>query len=384
MNSGKYVFRQLLGCFNRYEFEKCVRRYRGDYRTREFNCWNQFAQLFFGQLTARNGLRDICTCLKAHSDKLYHLGIRQNVSHSALSRANEKRDWQIFAEFGTYMIGLVRPLYANAKVSVDVGNEIFVLDSTTISLSITLWSWARGKYSRGAVKVHTMMDLRGNIPVFVHITDGRCHDVNALDEITICREAIYVMDKAYVDFGRLYRIEQAEAFFVVRAKEGLDYRVVISSPVDAATGLLADQKIVLCGPKSKRLYPENLRRIEYYVLEKDITLTFLTNNFEADALQIAQIYRNRWKIELFFKWIKHNLQIKTIWGHSQNAVCIHIWVAVCTYLLVAWLKAQLKTTLSIYEMMQVLSISAFDKTPINQLLTKPLSNQNVKELPKLF
>jgi len=386
MNSGKYLFSQLLDFVNKYEFEKCVERYDGDYRTRELNCWNQFVHLFFGQLTSLNSLRDICLCLKAHKRKLYHLGIKQNVNQSTLSRANEKRDWQIFAEFGEYLIKFVRPLYANHSVpNVDVDNEVFALDSTTISLSIKLFAWAPGKYSRGAVKVHTLLDLRGSIPSFILITDGKYHDSNVLDVIIPVANAIYLMDKAYVDFVALYRIQKADAFFVTRAKSPLKYSIVEQNfNIDESTGLRTDKTIALTGYKSKNLYPEVLRLVEYYDSEKNILLVFLTNNFEVTALEVAFLYKNRWQIEVFFKWIKQNLIIKKLWGHSENAVNIHIWVAICTYLIVAHVKHSLKSKLSIYEIMQILGISVFDKTPIRELLTEYQVNQNVKEQLNLF
>jgi hypothetical protein len=386
MNSGKYIFSQLLQFINRYEFEKCVARYDGDHRTRGLNCWNQFIQLFFGQLTSRNSLRDICTCLKAHKNKLYHLGIKQHVNQSTLSRANENRDWRIFADFGTYLMQLVKPLYENQPIpKVDVENDVFALDSTTISLSIKLFTWAKGKYSRGAAKVHTLLDLRGNIPTYILITDGRYHDSNVLDVMPIQSDAIYVMDKAYVDFSALYNIHNAGAFFITRAKVTLDCSVVDQNfNIDESTGLRSDKTITLNGIKSKKLYPETLRLIEYYDDEKDTYLTFLSNNFEASALEIARLYRNRWQIEVFFKWIKQNLTIKKLWGHSENAVNIHIWVAICTYLIVAYVKYTLNSQLSIYEVLQILGISAFDKTPVKELLTDFQDNQNFKEQRDLF
>jgi hypothetical protein len=386
MNSGKYVFTQLLQFVNKYEFDKCVSRYKGNHHVRNLNCWNQFIQLFFGQLTSRNSLRDICICLKAHKRKLYHLGIKQNVSQSSLSRANEKRDWRIFADFGEYLINSVRPLYANCPIpNIDIDNEVFALDSTTISLSIKLFSWARGKYSRGAIKVHTLLDLRGNIPTFILITDGKYHDSNILDEILPLPEAIYLMDKAYIDFVALYKMHKAGAFFVTRAKVTLDYRVIeCNYNIDEKVGLRKDRTIKLKGTKSKLLYPENLRMVEYYDDEKEMILVFLSNNFEVSALEIARLYRNRWQIEVFFKWIKQNLTIKTLWGHSENAVNVHVWVAICTYLIVAYVKYMLKSTLSIYETMQILGISAFDKTSLKELLTDLQVNQNVKEQYDLF
>lgn len=386
MNSGKYVFAQLIQFINRNEFDKYVSTYNGDYRTRELNCWNQFIQLFFGQLTSRNSLRDICTCLKAHRNKLYHLGIKQYVNQSTLSRANEHRDFRIFADFGNYLIQHVRPMYACAPIpNVDIDNEVFALDSTTISLSLKLFSWAPGKYSRGAVKVHTLLDLRGSIPSFILITDGKYHDSNVLDILIPVPDAIYIMDKAYIDFKALYRMHELGAFFISRAKSTLDYSVFENNHnIDENTGLRSDKIIELNGYKSKQLYPEPLRLVEFYDNENDIILTFLTNNFDVSALEIANLYRNRWQIEVFFKWIKQNLAIKTLWGHSENAVNIHIWVAISTYLIMAKVKHTLKSNLSIYEIMQILSISVFDKTSIQELLTEYQIKQNVKEQRNLF
>ncbi len=386
MNSGKYIFSQILDFVNKYEFEKCVKHYKGNYRTRDLDCWNQFVQLFFGQLTSLNSLRDICLCLKAHKRKLYHLGIRQNVNQSTLSRANEKRDWRIFADFGEYLIRLVRPHYAqNSIPEVNINNDVFALDSTTISLSIRLFTWAQGKYSRGAIKVHTLLDLRGSIPSFILVTDGKYHDSNVLDVMPFSPNAIYLMDKAYVDFEALSRINQADAFFVTRAKSTLRYETIEENfNIDQSTGLQTDKIIALAGYKSKQLYPEKLRLVEFYDCENDVLLVFLSNNFEVSALEIANLYKNRWQIEIFFRWIKQNLTIKKLWGHSENAVKIHIWVAIATYLIVAYIKHSLKSTLSIYEIMQILGISAFDKTPIKELLTEFQVNQNVKEQLNLF
>jgi hypothetical protein len=386
MNNGKYVFSQLLDFVDKYKFEKCVRRYKGNYRVRELNCRDQFVQLFLGQLIGLKSLRDICLCLKAHRRKLYHLGIKQYVSQSTLSRANEDRSWRIFADYGEYLINFVRPLYANSTIPhLDIENDVFALDSTTISLSIKLFSWAPGKYSRGAVKIHTMIDLRGNIPSFILITDGKYHDSNVLDVIEYIPDTIYLMDKAYVDFEALFRLNQAGAYFVTRAKTSIQYDVVeLKGNIDEITGLRTDKTIVLTGYKSKKLYPDNLRLVEYYDSEKDVLLIFLSNNFEATALEIAYLYKNRWQIEVFFKWIKQNLTIKHFWGNSENAVKIHVWMAICTYLTVAYAKHSLRSNFSIYEMMQILGISAFDKTPVKELLTEFHVNQNVKEQLDLF
>ena len=386
MNSGKYVFAQLLQFIDKYEFEKCVKRYKGDHRVRGLNCWNQFVQLFFGQLTSRNSLRDICVCLRAHRNKLYHLGIKQSVNQSTLSRANENRDWRIYSDFGEHLIKLVRPLYENYPIpNVDIDNDVFALDSTTISISIKLCTWAKGKYSRGAVKMHTLLDLRGSIPTFILITDGKYHDSNVLDEIIPLPEAIYLMDKAYLDLIALYRMHKAGSFFVTRTRVTQDFiEIECNYNIDKKSGLRSDKIVRFRGHKSRHRYPETLRLVEYYDDEKDIMLEFLTNNFDVSALEVAHLYRNRWQIEVFFKWIKQNLTIKKLWGHSENAVNLHLWAAICTYLVVAYVKYQLKSTLSIYEIMQILGVSAFDKTPLRELLTENQLNQNVKEQYVLF
>ena len=382
MNKGRYLFSQVLDFIDKYEFNKCVKRYFGNYHVREFDCWNQFLYLFFGQLTSLGSLQSICLCLKAHKRKLYHLGIKISVNTSSLSRANEKRDWRIFADFGNYLINIVRPLYTDYPIAnVDIDNEIFALDSTSISCSINLLTWAQGKYSRGAVKMHTLLDLRGSIPSFIHITDGKYHDSNVLDVMDFQNGSIYLMDKAYVDFEALMRINNAGAFFVTRAKSSIKYNVVEQNyNIDETTGLRADKNIVLLVPKSKKLYPEKLRLVEFYDNKNDELLVFLTNNFEVSSLEVAYLYQNRWQIEVFFKWIKQNLIIKKFWGHTPNAVKIHLWSAICTYLIVAYIKHSLKSDLSVYEIIQILGVSVFDKTPIAELLTDSQFNQNVKEL----
>jgi hypothetical protein len=386
MNSGKYIFAQLLQYINRYEFDKFVSTYDSDYRIRDLNCWNQFLQLFFGQLTSRNSLRDFCTCLKAHRNKLYHLSIKQSVNQSSLSRANERRDYRIFADFGNYLIQEVRPRYASEPIAgVNINNEVFALDSTTISLSVKLFSWAPGKYSRGAVKIHTLLDLRGNIPSFILITDGKYHDSSILDLLNPIPYAVYIIDKAYIDFKALFEMHKLGAFFISRSKSSMDYSMLETNyNIDERTGFRSDKIIALNGPKSKKLYPEPLRIVEFYDVENDNELSFLTNNFDITALEVANLYRNRWQIEIFFKWIKQNLIIKKLWGHSENAVNVHIWIAICTYLIIAKVKHALRSELSIYEIMQILSISVFDKTSLKELLTEYNTNQNVKEQRDLF
>jgi hypothetical protein len=355
---------------------------------RELNCWNQFVQLLFGQITSLNSLQSICLCLKAHKKQLYHLGIKQNVVVSTLSRANEKRDWRIFADFGNYFIAKIRPFYADCSIpNIDIDNEIFALDSTSISVSINLMTWAKGNYiTRGAVKMHTLLDLRGSIPSFILVTDGKYHDSNVLDLLTFSSNAIYLMDKAYVDFTALYRMQQTGAFFVTRARASLKYNVIEQSfNIDKSTGVRADKIVILTVYRSKKQYPEKLRLVEFYDSEKDVLLEFLTNNFEVSAFEIACLYKNRWQIEVFFKWIKQNLVIKKLWGHSENAVKTHIWIAIITYLIVAYIKHAVKSDYSIYEIMQILSVSAFDKTPLRELLSEQRQfNQDVKEQLFIF
>ena len=385
---GKYIFSQLIEFVDKYEFNKCVKRYFGNHGVREMTCWDQFLQLFFGQITSLSSLQSICLCLKVHKKRLYHLGIKKNVAVSTLSRANEKRDWRIFADYGKYLIDKLRPLYANSFIPhlEDIDNEIFALDSTSISVSINLMSWAEGKYSRGAVKMHTLLNLRGAIPEFIWITDGKYHDSNILDLMDFSTNVIYLMDRAYVDFEALFRINQQDAFFVTRAKSTIRYRVVEQNfNIDQTTGLRSDKTIMLTGYKSKKLYPEKLRLVEFYDSQNNELLVFLTNNFEISALEVADLYRNRWQIEVFFRWIKQNLVIKKFWGYSENAVKTQLWIAIIAYLTVAYLKKELKSEHSIYELMQIFSVSAFDKTPLRELITEQHQfKQNVKEQLSLF
>ena len=381
MNQGKYVFAQLNDFIVRYEFDKCVDRYQGNYRIRDFSCWNQFLCMMFGQLTHRESIRDIATCMRAHQNKIYHLGIKQAVSHSTITRANENRDWRIYADFGKYLIDLVRPLYADDNdFAIDLDNTVYALDSTTIDLCLSVFPWAKFRKKKAAVKMHTMLDLRGNIPVFIDITDGKVHDVNTLDLIDFEPYAIYVMDKAYTDFERLFEIEISKAFFTIRAKDNLKFKRVSSIKADKTKGLKCDQIIKLTGIKTSKLYPRKLRRVKYWDTDNELLLVFLTNNFQADALTICMLYKMRWQIELFFKWIKQHLRIKTFWGYSPNAVKTQIWIAICTYLIIAMIKKQIKSDLSLYEISQILGVSVFDKTPLNELLTNFSKNEKTKEL----
>lgn len=374
MFQGKFVFSQVTSLISRYEFDKSVNKYQGNYRTKDLKCWSQFLYMMFGQLTHRESIRDIINCLGAHQNKLYHFGIKKLVAASSLSRANESRDWRIWSDFAKYLIVQVRPLYLEDNdFSLDLENTVYALDASTIDLCLNLFPWAKFRKKKGAVKLHTLMDVRGDIPVFIHITDGKVHDVKVLDLLVFEVGAFYIIDKGYYDFERLYKTDQAKAFFVIRAKKNLKFQRIYSHSIDKSTGLRCDQTIKLTGQKSALAYPDKLRRIKFYDKSKPKTYVFLTNNFELDALTITKLYKNRWRIELFFKWIKQHLKIKKFWGQSENAVKSQIWVAVCTYLLVAILKKQLNLDASLYEILQILSVSLFDKTPLNQLLMKQKS-----------
>lgn len=371
MHKGKFVFSQVVSVISRYEFHKSVDKYNGNYGVKDFKCWQQFLCMMFGQLTYREGVRDIINCLEAHKSKVYHLGITNVVSATTLTRANKSRDWRIWSDFAVYLIGVARPLYLkDNNFTLDLDNTVYALDASTIDLCLSVFKWAKFRKKKGAVKLHTLMDLRGNIPVFIAITTGKVHDVNILDEIIFEAGSFYIVDKGYYDFKRLYLIDQAKAFFVIRAKRNIKFKRLYSRPVDKSTGLKCDQTIKLTGVKTSSAYPDKLRRIKFYSKEKRKTYVFLTNNFELDAFTITLLYKNRWQIELFFKWIKQHLKIKKFWGQSENAVKTQIWIAVCTYLIVAIIKRQLNSDRSLYEILQILSLSPFDKTPINQLLMK--------------
>ena len=386
MHIGKFVFAQIVEFLPRYEFEKCVKRYKGDFHTKSLSSYNHLLQLIFGQITSCTSLRDICLCLKAHQNNLYHLGIRQQVNQSSLSRANEKRDYRIFQDFGYHLIEQVRPLFAKERTPlIDLEETIFALDSTSISVSINLAAWASGKYSRGAVKMHTLLDLRGNIPTFIHISDGTWHDSNVMDYIQFESNAVYTMDKAYVDLTALNKMDSIGAYFVTRAKSVMRYRIIETMDTNE-DDILADQLVMLTGHKSSRLYPKPLRIVQYRDAETNEELTFISNNMDISALDITNIYRNRWQIEVFFKWIKQNMTVKRMWGYSENAVRIHLWTAIISYLLMAKIKANLQTEYSITEVARILGVSVLAKTPIRELLAKDqpiIENQNVKEL-KLF
>jgi len=376
MNSGKTIFSQIMEFIPKYNFDKCVRRYNGNYRTRNFRCWDQFLCMSFAQLSYRESLRDIDACLNAQPNKLYHMGIRGNMSISNLSRANEKRDWRIYADYAQVLISKARVLYHDdSDFLLDLNNTIYALDSTTIDLCLSLFPWAKFRKHKAAIKLHTLLDLLGSIPSFIEITTGLIHDVNILD-ILIPEpgsSASWRMDRGYLDYERLYRLHQDKAFFVIRAKKNLTFRRLYSNPVDKTTGLRCDQIVKLTGYKSSHFYPDKLRRVKFYDEENDRYLVFLSNNFDLSALSIAELYRNRWKIELFFKWIKQHLKIKAFFGTSPNAVKTQIWIAISVYVLVAIIKKSLKIELSLYTILQIFSVSLFEKVPVYQLLTETIS-----------
>lgn len=352
----------------RREFNACVERYGGDRRPRGFSCRDQFLAMGFAQLTFRESLRDIEICLRALGPKLYHAGFRGQVSRSTLADANRGHDWRIYADFAQVLIRRARKLYAQEPLSVDLKQTIYALDSTTIDLCLSLFPWARFRRRKGAIKLHTLLDLRGNIPCFVHVSHGKTHDVNVLDQLPIEPGAFYVMDRGYVDFQRLYRFTTMAAFFVTRGKRNLDCTRRARRVVDKATGLRSDQTMVLAGLKSSRAYPQPLRRVAFYDVERKRRLVFLTNNFTLPALTIARLYQCRWQVELFFKWIKQHLRIKAFYGTSDNAVKTQVWIAICVYVLVAIVKKELRIERSLYEILQVLSLTLFEKTPLFQAL----------------
>ncbi len=370
MHTGRLIFAQLMDFLPLAAFRRSVARYQGDYKVRGFSCLDQFLCLAFAQLTYRESLRDIETCLRAMQPKLYHMGIRGRVARSTLADANETRDWRIYADFAHVLIGLAKPLYATEPFGVELTATVYAFDSTTIDLCLALFPWARFRQTKGAIKLHTLLDLRGNIPEVVYISDGKLHDVKALDLLIPLPGAYYVFDRGYLDFARLYRLAQAGAFFVTRAKTNLQYARRSSHPVDKTTGLRCDQTIVLTGPKTATLYPLPLRRIRYTDPDTGKRFVFLTNDFTLPALTIAQLYKARWQVELFFKWIKQHLRIKAFYGTSPNAVQTQVWVAISVYVLVAIVKKRLGLPQSLYTILQVLSVTLFEKTPIYQALAQ--------------
>ena len=368
MNAGRTVFAQLIAHLSHIEFQKCVTRYDGDHHHRSLSCWDQYLAMAFAQFTYRESLRDIEACLRSMSGKLYHMGFRSRIARSTLADANETHDWRIFADFAQHLVGVARPLHIEDPMGVDLDHSLYALDSTTIDLCLSLFPWAKFRQHKGAVTLHTLLDLHGNIPTFIHITDGKVHDVNILDQIWPEAGAFYVMDRGYIDFERLYVFTLSSAFFVVRTKENVLLQRRYSRPVDKSVGLRSDHTVILTAIASAEAYPDALRRVSYFDAETNQRLGFLTNNFALPALTIAQIYKCRWQVELFFKWIKQHLRIKVFFGTSENAVKTQIWIAVSVYVLVAIVRKRLGLDVSLYQILQILSLTLFEKTPILQAL----------------
>jgi hypothetical protein len=384
MNAGRTVFSQLIEHAPGKEFQKCVARYRGDVHLRGFSCWDQYLAMAFAQLTYRESLRDIEACLRAMGAKLYHMGFRGKVTRSTLADANESHDWRIFADFAQILISMARPLYACDPLGVDLNNSLYALDSTTIDLCLSLFPWAKFREHKAAVKIHTLLDLHGNIPTFIRITDGKVHDVNILDEIMPEPGAFYVMDRGYIDFQRLFVFTLSSAFFVVRTKSNVLIQRRYSNPIDKNTGVRSDQTVLLTSFESASAYPDPLRRVSFFDAETNKRLTFLTNNLALPALTIAQIYKQRWQVELFFKWIKQHLRIKAFYGTSENAVKTQIWIAVSVYVLVAIVRKRLGLEASLYQILQILSLTLFEKAPILWALQAPDFNNDLVDSGNQF
>ena len=370
MHFGKTIFAQLMDFLPKYEFQKCVEQYQGNYKIKSFSCWDQFLCMAFAQLTYRESLRDIQACLRGNQQKLYHMGLRGKVSRNTLAHANQVRDWHIYADFAQILITRARSLYAQEDFGLELEQTVYAFDATTIDLCLSLFPWAQFRRRKGAIKLHALLDLRGSIPTLVFVTHGKVHEINLLDELPIEPGAIYIFDRGYLDFTRLYKIHQARAFFIIRAKSNFRFRRLYSQPVDKAKGVQADQIILLHGFYARKDYPERLRRIRYFDAEQQRRMVFLTNNFTLPAFTIAELFRCRWKIELFFKWVKQHLRIKAFYGTSENAVKTQIWIAISIYVLVAIVKKELKVPSSLYTMLQVLSVSLFEKDPLLQLFSQ--------------
>lgn len=387
MYTGKLVFSQAMDHLPLHTFRRCVQRYDGNRYIKHFTCQDQFRCMAFAQLTYRESLRDIEACLKAQSNKLYHMGIRSKVARSTLADANENRDWRIYADFAQSLIQTARRLYADEDLGLELDNTVYALDATTIDLCLSVFPWAHFRQAKAAVKLHALLDLRGNIPSFIHISDGKLHDVNVLDMLLPEPGAFYVMDRGYLDFERLYQLDQASAFFVIRAKSNLQFRRLYSAAVDKSAGLRCDQTIMLTGFYTAQHYPDKLRRIKFYDAETDKRFVFMTNNFSLPALTITELYRYRWQVELFFKWIKQHLRIKSFFGTSMNAVKTQVWIAVSVYVLVAIIKKRLNIKASLYSILQILSLTLFETMPIDQLLIgcdENMKNKNPDNQLNLF
>jgi hypothetical protein len=374
MNHGKLVFAQMMQHLPLTTFRRCVSRYRGERKLHSFSCLDQFLCMAFAQLTFRESLRDIESCLRAQRSKLYHLGIRSAVARNTLANANAVRDWRIYADFAQSLIGIARPLYVDEAFGVDLKDTVYALDATTIDLCLSVFPWAPFQSTKAAIRLHTLLDLRGNIPTFIHISDGKIHEVSVLDQLLPEPGAFYIMDRGFLDFARLHRFHQAGSFFVTRAKSNTKAKRRYSNRVDRSTGLICDQTIFLTGQYSPQDYPAPLRRIRFKDPATAKTLVFLTNNFTLPAFTITELYRCRWQVELFFKWIKQHLRIKAFFGTSENAVKSQIWIAVSVYVLVAIVKKRLKLPASLYQILQILSLTLFERMPLNQLLTQTVAD----------
>lgn len=385
MNNGRTVFSQLMDFIPMYEFNLCVKRYNGNYKIQTFTAWNHYLCMAFSQLTGRESLRDLDVCLNAMKHRLYHMGFRCKIARSTIAYNNENRDWRIFADFAQILIQKASRLYADEEFGVELSETVYALDSSTIDLCLSVFPWAKFRKAKGAVKLHTLLNLRGSIPSFIRITDGKVHDVNILDELLVEPGSYYVMDRGYLDFVRLFKMNQSLSFFVIRSKKNFSFRRVYSHPVDKSTGLQCDQTIRLTGIQTRKKYPEFLRRIKYHDCEKNKTLVFLTNNFSVDALSITKLYKCRWQIELFFKWVKQHLKIKAFYGTSENAVKLQIWIAISVYVLVAIVKKELNLEMNLYTILQILSVASFEKVPLLELLTKEqCKNENNNSCKQLM
>ena len=380
MHSGRFVFSQLMEHLPAKVFRRCVQRYRGDRRIQSFTCLDQFLCLAFAQLTHRESLRGIEVCLRAHREKLYHMGIRGGMARNTLANANRKRDWRIHADFAQALIRIARPLYAGEDLGLELDNTVYAFDSSTVDLCLSVFPWALFRSTKSGVKLHTLLDLRGNIPAFIHVSEAKLHDVNVLDLLVPEPGAFYIMDRGYVDFERLFLLHRLGAFFVVRAKSNIKFRRRYSAAADQSTGVRCDQTIVLTGAKTRKRYPQPLRRVGYYDAQSDRRFDFLTNHFAVPATTVAELYRHRWQVELFFKWIKQHLRIKSFFGTSENAVKTQLWNAVAVYVLVAIVKKRLKLATDLYTILQILSLTLFEKIPLIHLLAKTEYTPNNQHL----
>jgi hypothetical protein len=385
MNQGQTVFSQIMSYLPKHSFRKCVKKYNGNYKIHSFSCWEQFLVMSFAQLTYRESLRDIESCLRAMQHKLYHLGIRSRISRSTLADANENRDYRIYSDFAYILIDIAKELYKDENLFKELQETVYALDSTTIDLCLTLFPWAKFRKTKSAIKLHTLLDLQCNIPSYIHITDGSVHDVNILDHLITEIGAYYIIDKGYIDFNRLYNLHINNAYFVTRAKTNMKFRRIYSHQVDKSTGLICDQTIALINYYSVKGYPDKLRRIKYFDSAKEKGFEFITNNFSLPALTITNLFKQRWQIELFFRWIKEHLRIKSFYGNSFNAVKTQVWIAISTFVLLAIIKKQLKIDVSLYTFLKVISISIFEKTPIFQLFqNQNYTNDNCVNSNQLF